>query len=237
MESQPSVSLRHVIRALKDSYPSCAFWHRTLSFVVTDIVIGTFCGQYIQFRQKMLAVGSSETLVSKYQTTRRHYTNTTIQIFSVINIVTSGDPHYVFIWLNSWGIETLWLSEYCTPPSNEAPSSHLISGGGGGDDKEDTPNRWHRKQPPLLKSRHLMPLRAHARARAHTHTHTHTITDCSLHGYLRRCRVNKLSLCRPTTSQQMHYSDSSLISYSSYMFRRMYVIIRAPYVVCPAELH
>jgi len=36
--------------------------------------------------QKMLAVGSSKKLVPKYQTTRRHYTNATIQIFSVINI-------------------------------------------------------------------------------------------------------------------------------------------------------
>lgn len=35
----------------------------------------------------MLAVGSSEKLVPKYQTTRRHYTNTTIQIFGVINIL------------------------------------------------------------------------------------------------------------------------------------------------------
>jgi hypothetical protein len=38
-------------------------------------------------------------------------------------------------------------------------------------------------------------------------------------------------------SQQMHCSDSLLISYSCYMFRRMYVIIREPSVVCPAELH
>jgi hypothetical protein len=35
----------------------------------------------------MLAVGSSEKLVPKYKTTRRHYTNTTIQILGVINIL------------------------------------------------------------------------------------------------------------------------------------------------------
>jgi hypothetical protein len=40
-----------------------------------------------------------------------------------------------------------------------------------------------------------------------------------------------------TVSQQLHYSDSLLISYSFYMFRRMYVIIREPSFVCPAELH
>jgi hypothetical protein len=40
-----------------------------------------------------------------------------------------------------------------------------------------------------------------------------------------------------TISQQMHYSDSLLVSYSCYMFRRMYVIIRGPSFVCPAELH
>jgi hypothetical protein len=39
-------------------------------------------------------------------------------------------------------------------------------------------------------------------------------------------------------SQQMHYSDSLLIIfYSSYIFRRMYVIIREPSFVCPAGLH
>jgi hypothetical protein len=32
----------------------------------------------------------------------------------------------------------------------------------------------------------------------------------------------------------MHCSDSLLISYSCYMFRRMYVIIREPSFVCPA---
>jgi hypothetical protein len=35
----------------------------------------------------------------------------------------------------------------------------------------------------------------------------------------------------------MHCSDSLLIYYSFYMFRRMYVIIREPSFVCPAELH
>jgi hypothetical protein len=45
-----------------------------------------------------------------------------------------------------------------------------------------------------------------------------------------------LDLCK--ISQQMHYSDGVLItSCSSYMFRRMYVIIREPSVMCPAELH
>jgi hypothetical protein len=39
-----------------------------------------------------------------------------------------------------------------------------------------------------------------------------------------------------TISQQMHCSDSLLISYSSYMFRCMYVIIREPSCMCPAEL-
>jgi hypothetical protein len=44
------------------------------------------------------------------------------------------------------------------------------------------------------------------------------------------------SVC--TVSQQMHYSDSLLITFcSSYMFRRMYVIIREPSFECPAELH
>jgi hypothetical protein len=38
-------------------------------------------------------------------------------------------------------------------------------------------------------------------------------------------------------SQQIHYSNSLLISYSSYMFRRMYVIIGEPSFVCPAELN
>jgi hypothetical protein len=38
-------------------------------------------------------------------------------------------------------------------------------------------------------------------------------------------------------SQQMHCSDSLLVSYSSYMFRRMHVIIRESYVMYPAELH
>jgi hypothetical protein len=41
-----------------------------------------------------------------------------------------------------------------------------------------------------------------------------------------------------TISQQLHNSDSLLITFSSpYMFRHMYVIIREPSVVCPAELH
>jgi hypothetical protein len=36
----------------------------------------------------------------------------------------------------------------------------------------------------------------------------------------------------------MYCSDSLLItSYSCYMFRRMYIIIRQPSFVCPAELH
>jgi hypothetical protein len=36
----------------------------------------------------------------------------------------------------------------------------------------------------------------------------------------------------------MHYSYSLLITfYSSYMIRRMYVIIREPSFECPAELH
>jgi hypothetical protein len=38
-------------------------------------------------------------------------------------------------------------------------------------------------------------------------------------------------------SQQMHYSDCLLISYSSYMFRRMHVIIRESSFICPADLH
>jgi hypothetical protein len=37
-------------------------------------------------------------------------------------------------------------------------------------------------------------------------------------------------------SQQMHCSDILLIPYSSYMFRRTYIIIRVPSFVCPAEL-
>jgi hypothetical protein len=36
-----------------------------------------------------------------------------------------------------------------------------------------------------------------------------------------------------TISQQIHYSDSLLISYSSYMSRGMHVIIRKPSFVCP----
>jgi hypothetical protein len=41
-----------------------------------------------------------------------------------------------------------------------------------------------------------------------------------------------------TISQQMHYYDNLLITfYSSYMFRRMYVIIRETYSECHAELH
>jgi hypothetical protein len=40
-----------------------------------------------------------------------------------------------------------------------------------------------------------------------------------------------------TISQQMHCSDSLLVFYSSYMFRHMYVIIREPSCMCPAELH
>jgi hypothetical protein len=40
-----------------------------------------------------------------------------------------------------------------------------------------------------------------------------------------------------TISQHMHCSDSLLISYSSYMFRRIYVVIREPSFMCPAELH
>jgi hypothetical protein len=48
--------------------------------------------------------------------------------------------------------------------------------------------------------------------------------------------VHFCSVC--TISQQMHYSDSLLITfYSSYMFRRMYVIIRGRSFECPAELH
>jgi hypothetical protein len=36
----------------------------------------------------------------------------------------------------------------------------------------------------------------------------------------------------------MHYSDSLLITFcSSYTFRRVYVTIREPSFVCPAELH
>jgi hypothetical protein len=44
-------------------------------------------------------------------------------------------------------------------------------------------------------------------------------------------------VCVRMISQQIHCSDSLLISYSSYMFRRMYVIIREPTLMCPAELH
>jgi hypothetical protein len=41
-----------------------------------------------------------------------------------------------------------------------------------------------------------------------------------------------------TISQQIHCSVSLLItSYSSYMFRHMYILIRSPSIVCPAELH
>jgi hypothetical protein len=40
-----------------------------------------------------------------------------------------------------------------------------------------------------------------------------------------------------TIIQQLHCSDSLLISNSPYMFRRMYVIIMEPSVVCPIELH
>jgi hypothetical protein len=40
-----------------------------------------------------------------------------------------------------------------------------------------------------------------------------------------------------TISQQMHCSDNLLISYSSHIFRRMYVIISEPSVMRPAELH
>jgi hypothetical protein len=35
----------------------------------------------------------------------------------------------------------------------------------------------------------------------------------------------------------MHCSDSLLISYNSYMFRHMYVVIREPSFVYPAVLH
>jgi hypothetical protein len=35
----------------------------------------------------------------------------------------------------------------------------------------------------------------------------------------------------------MHCSDSLLVSYSFYMFRRMYVIIRESTFLCPAELY
>jgi hypothetical protein len=42
-----------------------------------------------------------------------------------------------------------------------------------------------------------------------------------------------------TISQQMHCYDTRnlLISYSSYMFQRMYVIITEPSFMCPAELN
>jgi hypothetical protein len=49
------------------------------------------------------------------------------------------------------------------------------------------------------------------------------------------CNINNFVVYEYTVSQQMHYSDSLLISYSSYMFRRMYVIIREPSFTCPAE--
>jgi hypothetical protein len=35
-------------------------------------------------------------------------------------------------------------------------------------------------------------------------------------------------------SQQIQCSDSLLISYSSYMFPQMYIIIKQPSLVCPA---
>jgi hypothetical protein len=39
-------------------------------------------------------------------------------------------------------------------------------------------------------------------------------------------------------NQELYYFDSLLITfYSSYMFRRLYVIIREPFSECPAELH
>jgi hypothetical protein len=40
-----------------------------------------------------------------------------------------------------------------------------------------------------------------------------------------------------TISQQIHCSGILLKFYSTYMFRRLYVIIREPAFVCPTELH
>jgi hypothetical protein len=67
--------------------------------------------------------------------------------------------------------------------------------------------------------------------------------EWSTHFHKFRMRIKSLQaipntvLSIYTISQQMHCSDSLLISYSSYMFRRMYVIIKEPSIVCPAELH
>jgi hypothetical protein len=59
--------------------------------------------------------------------------------------------------------------------------------------------------------------------KSNTHIHTHTHKDIYIYIH--------------TINQQMHCSDSLLISYSSYMFRRMYVITRELSFMCPAELH
>jgi hypothetical protein len=72
-------------------------------------------------------------------------------------------------------------------------------------------------------------------------THKHDLKNASLEQLESYAVVKWLELCvyMYIRNQKLHCSDSLLICYSSfYMFRRtrMYVIIREPSFMCPAEL-
>jgi hypothetical protein len=64
----------------------------------------------------------------------------------------------------------------------------------------------------------------------------HTMENAKNYYYVIWMEV-ELSIYVYIISEQMHCSDRLLISHSSYMFRRMYVIFRELPFVCPVELH
>jgi len=104
MESQTGVSFKREI--LRDSYPLCAVWHRTLSCAVTrhhqrnilppiSLISSEYVGSGI--------LGNAGTKIPDYTASLYKCHNPDIQRDKYLK---SGDPQYVFIWWNPQGFET-----------------------------------------------------------------------------------------------------------------------------------